>query len=367
MSVTPVPEVDAPESRADTSTWLANGITSTDNVIALMMRKGGAGKTTLTLLLLDALARMGLRVLAVDLDPQGNTSIGLGHKVQLEVTGHTKLGNKPIMTPTEPTVLEVIEADTAGVADDAIQTVDWGYDLNEPFHRGGPLFPGRIGAIGVIPSYRALEVSAATWRPNDLEKLATALLLPAEQSGIAPNARWDVVLIDTPPGGSLISIQAAKAAYHALLVTQAQRFGVEAIPETLMLVDDIRDSYRHEELNVLGLVFNEYTDRSQTQRNLMAQVDAEQQKQNSEFEVEVWKGRVPNYTVVDKSQNAEAPLSAFLTSGADRDSARKVCQVAEGVAIQLLEGIRHPLAAEVKQAWKQAWPANLRMPIVAEV
>ncbi|MEU7942507.1 ParA family protein [Microbispora bryophytorum] len=367
MSVIPVPEAALPEGHADTSTWLAHDIKSVANVVALMMRKGGAGKTTLTLLLADALARFGLHVLVVDLDPQGNSSIGLGHKVVLEQTGETKLGKKPIMTPTEPTVLEVIEADTEGVADDAIQIVDWGYDLDEPFHRGGPLFPGRVGRIGVIPSYRALEVTAATWRPNDLEKLANALLLPSEKGGIAPNAKWDVVLIDTPPGGSLISIMAAKAAYRALLVTQAQRFGVEAIPETLLLVDDIRESYKHDELDVLGLVFNEYTERSQTQRHLMAEVNAEQQREGSPYEVDVWKGRVPNYTVVDKSQNAEAPLSAFLTSSADREPARKVCQVAEGVAIQLLEAIGHPRAGEVKQAWKQAWPADLRMPIIREV
>ncbi|WP_219518838.1 ParA family protein [Nonomuraea ceibae] len=353
------------------SAWQQHHTTAVANVVALMMRKGGAGKTTLTLLLADALVRFGLRVLIIDLDPQGNSSIGVGKKVQLEeVPSLNKLGGKPAKRPTEPTVLEVIEADIAGVAEDAIQLVDWGYDADEAFPRGGPLRTGQIGTLGIITAYHALETEAATWRPGDLEKLATALLLPTEDSGdVAPNVKWDVVLIDTPPGGSLISIQAAKAAYHALLVTQAQRFGVEAIPDTLLLVQEVKDSYKHEDLDVLGLVFNEYTERSQTQGQLMAQVEEAQSNNDPDYDVPVWKGRLPNYTVVDKSQAAETPLSAYLASGArgERDTARKVCQVAEAVALQLLAGIRHPHADELKALWKQAWPTHQRSSVIEEV
>ncbi|MGI5292895.1 ParA family protein [Nonomuraea polychroma] len=356
----------APETTL--SAWQQLQIAAVANVVALMMRKGGAGKTSLTLLLADALARFGLRVLVIDLDPQGNASIGLGHKVQLEeAPSKTRLGSRPAMQPTEPTVLEVIDADTAGIIDEAIQIVDWGYNPEDLFTRGGPLRPGKIGTIGVVPSYHGLETSAAAWRPADLEKLATALLLPAETGGVAPNATWDVVLIDTPPGGSLISIQAAKAAYHALFVTQAQRFGVEAIPDTLLLVQEVKHGYKHDDLDVMGLVFNEYTERSVTQRNLLSQVETAQQQGIPDFDVAVWKGRLPNLTVVDKSQDAEAPVSAFLGSSSDREPARRVCQVAEAVAIQLLEAIEHPEAAELKALWKKAWPENQRTDVVAEV
>ncbi|MDP9850347.1 ParA family protein [Streptosporangium lutulentum] len=337
------------------------------NVIALMMRKGGAGKTTLTLLLADALARFGLRVLVIDLDPQGNASIGLGKKVQLETSGTTRLGGKAIMTPTTPTVIEVIDADADGIASEAIQIVDWGYAPEDAFYRGGPLFPGKIGTIGLISCYRALEIQAQSWRPSDLERLAKAVLLPSEPGGTPPNHEWDVVLVDTPPGGSLISVQAAMAAHHALLVTQAQRFGVEAIPETLLLVEDVRESYRRDELEVIGLVFNEYVDRSNTQQNLIAQVRDAQEHHAEGYDVPLLKGRLPGYTVVDKSQNAEAPLSAYLGSSSDRETARRVSQVAEGIAIQVIEAINHPQAAEIRAAWKTAWPESMRTPILEEV
>lgn len=363
MSAIPA-EVD---TQSTPSAWLRDGTTTMANVIALMMRKGGAGKTTLTLLLADAIARFGLKVLVIDLDPQGNASIGLGHKVQLVETGTTRLGAKPVKEPTFPTVLEVIDADAEGVAEEAIQIVDWGYDPDEAFHRGGPLAQGEVGTVGLISCYHALETAAASWKPGELERLAKALLLPSEPGGIAPNCEWDVVLIDTPPGGSLISIQAAKAAYRALFVTQAQRFGVEAIPDTLLLLRDVKESYRHEDLDVLGLIFNEFTERSVTQQHLMSQVQAAQEAGEESFNVPVWKGRLPNYTVVDKSQNAEAPVSAYLASGGDREPARKVCQVSEAVALQLLAAIDHPQAGALKQAWKNAWPEDLRTPIVKEL
>ncbi|WP_189239922.1 ParA family protein [Planomonospora parontospora] len=333
------------------------------NVIALMMRKGGAGKTTLLLLLADALARFGLRVLVVDLDPQGNASIGLGHKVELVETGTTRLGAKPILTPTVPTVVDVIEADEEGVATQAIQIVDWGYDSEEAFHLGGPLFPNKIGTIGLISCYRALETAATAWKPSELERLAKALLIPAETGEPAPNCEWDVVLIDTPPGGSLISVQAAMAAHRALFVTQAEKFGVEAIPETLLLVGDVKDNYRHDELDVLGLVFNEYVDRSITQRTLITQVEENRNQGIAGFGIPVLDGRLPNYTVVGKSQNAEAPLSAYLAAN-ERETAQKVCQNAEVIALQMLKKIEHPETSKIKAAWSKAWPEAMRTPII---
>lgn len=57
------------------SEWMRRGVTTMKNVVAMMMRKGGAGKTTKTLLIADALSRFGLNVLVIDMDPQGNASL----------------------------------------------------------------------------------------------------------------------------------------------------------------------------------------------------------------------------------------------------------------------------------------------------
>jgi len=354
---------------AVTSEWQRQQITAAANVIVVLMRKGGAGKTTMTLLLADALARFGLSVLVIDMDPQGNSSIGLGREVQLIEVGKTRIGSKPIKAPADNTVCEVIESGEPGVADEAIALAspDWTCAPDDPFTRGGPLFPGRPGLIGVIPAYKKLEIDAHTWTPKDLERLATTLLLPATPGGVPPHRRWDVVLMDTPPGGSLISVQAAKAAYKVLFVSQPEKFGAKAIPETMELVEDIRDHYHHDDLDVIGLVLNEFVQQDRrTQRNITSQLLQAHRDQVPLYGAPLW-GRIPDYTVVSDSQDSEAPVSAFLAFSASRETARRVCQAAEAHAIRLLDAIGHPQASEIKKAWRTAWPEQLRTPAIAEV
>jgi chromosome partitioning protein len=329
------------------------------NVVVTLMRKGGAGKTTLILLLADALARFGLSVLVVDMDPQGNASIGLGREVRLIETGRTRIGNKPIMTPVANTISEVIDsgAEGPGGADYAIAPAsdNWTYEPGEPFTRGGPLFRGRPGIVGVVPAYKKLETDAHGWAQGDLEHLRIALLEP-EDGGTAPHRRWDVVLIDTPPGGSLISVHAAKAAHHALFVSPPAKFGAKAIPETMELVQDIRDRYYHPDLNVIGLILNEFVvnQNRKTQGNITAQLEQAHRDHVPLYDAPLW-GRIPDYTVVSDAQDAEAPLSAFLALSVNR-TARSVCQAAEEHAIRLLHAIGHPRAAEITAAWQGAWP-----------
>ena len=352
---------------AVTSEWLRLGIDDAGNVVVILMRKGGAGKTTEVLLLADALARLGLSVLVVDMDPQGNSSIGLDREVQLVEAGHTRIGGKARFEPQDNTVCEVIESGERGVADEAIMLVDWGYEAGERFDRGGPLFPGRIGPIGVIPCYRRLESLYPTWKPKDLDRLATSLLLPSEPGLVAPNRRWDVVLIDTPPGGSLIAVQAAKAATSALFVTAPATFGAKAVPETMELVQDIKTSYDHPDLDVIGLIINEYVpQRRRTQSGIITQLDEAYRRGVPEFGAPLWPARIPYYTVIQDSPDSHAPVSAFLGVTASRTPARKVCQAAEANAVQLLHAIKHPRAAEVHRAWAAAWPPEHRADFIRE-
>lgn len=57
-------------------------------VLAVAGQKGGTGKTTVVLALADAWARAGRKVLAVDLDPQGNLALGLGWAARSDEQGH---------------------------------------------------------------------------------------------------------------------------------------------------------------------------------------------------------------------------------------------------------------------------------------
>jgi cellulose biosynthesis protein BcsQ len=341
------------------SEWMRRGITTMKNVVSVMMRKGGAGKTTKVLLLADALARFGLNVLVIDMDPQGNASTGLGRKVNM-VPVEARIGKSALDEPDVLTVIEVINSGEEGVADEAIliiDTVGWQYDMDAPFHRGGPLRPGKIGTIGLIPAYSALEDLPASWKPADFERLAHTLLLPAEPGGTPPSHRWDVVLIDTAIARAL-GVQAAKAAFYALFVTNAEKFGVDAIPETMRLIKDVRENYYHDGIDVMGLVWNAYAPRQTTARALTQDAAEANEAGVEHWEAPIWPYEIPKYTVVSDSQDMAAPVSAFLSTAEKREPASKVCQVAEATALRVLDTMGHPLASELRAAWRQAWPVK---------
>lgn len=353
------------------SAWLRAGFTEVYNTVVVMMRKGGAGKTTLTLLIADALARFGLNVLVAEVDPQGDASTALGNEVELERVGTTRIGGTPIYQPTVNTMVEVMESGAPGVIEEAILRVDWGYDPDAPFVRGGPLFPGKVGVIGLVPAYEQLETTVESWTPADFDKLAITLLRPApDGDGTPPNARWDVVLFDTPHGAAGFSYLAGNAAEYALLVTQPEKFGAKALPKTVGMVKYLREQYKQDRIKIMGLVLNEFVDRSSTHQQVTEDITTAHETEVENFDIPMWPVKIPNRTVVGKSQDAEAPLSAFLgpgTARSDRDGAAKVCQAGEAAAVLLLEQMGHPDAKRIKAAWAEAWPKNMRTDIVNEV
>jgi hypothetical protein len=149
-------------------------------------------------------------------------------------------------------------------------------------------------------------------------------------------------------------------------VTAAAAFGIGAIPKTMALVNDIRVNYHHDDLDVAGVVLNEGTTQERkTQRALTQQLRAAQQ--SGDLVAPLWPGRIPDYVVIPDSHAASEPVSAFLALSESRPKATKVCQVSEAIAIQLLDVIRHPQAPAIKRAWREAWPVDIRLPVVGEV
>lgn len=360
------------------------------NTVALVIRKGGAGKTTKLALLADALSRMGLNVLVIDTDPQGNTSDAFGCEVQLVPDGTDRLTGKPKLTPDRFTVGDVIASAEPGVAGRAIQPAKWN-DMRLPdaaWDRGGPL-DGHYGVVGIIPCFESIENDAMTWTPADLYNLRTTLAT-APAGEVPPNVRWDVVLIDTPPGGTNIGRQACLAAHHCLLVTNAEPFGMKAVPKTLTFIDDIRFNYQHPSFSAIGLVLNEFIPTSVENKEQIAgfeelqalgraasgtQTDAPGAAQTGEeapapnreevppevlrlAEIMEWPARMANRTVVPRSQSYQAPMSRLLAMSDNREAATVLCQASELNALRLLDEIGHPRAAEIRALWSTKWPTK---------
>jgi chromosome partitioning protein len=171
--------------------------------IAVLSQKGGTGKTTTVRTLADVLRRRGMRVLAIDLDPQGNLSDYFD-----------------VPPEAEPTIGDVLMGRAA---------------LADAQHDG------------VVPANLTLaeaELSLAGRMGRELT-LRRALTKVADD--------WDMVLVDCPPSLGLLTVNALVAADHALLTAEAQYFALQGVEQALEVIELARDSL-NPELSWIGVV-----------------------------------------------------------------------------------------------------------------
>ncbi len=173
--------------------------------IAVLSQKGGTGKTTAVRTVTDVMRRAGLRVLAVDLDPQGNLS--------------DYLDVDPDISPTIGDVL----AGRAGA--------------REAVH--GDIIPANLGLAEA-----ELMLSGKMGRELTLKRA-----LREVRDG------YDLILVDCPPALGLLTVNALVAADYALLSAQAQYFALQGVEQALEVIELARDSL-NPELQWLGVLLN---------------------------------------------------------------------------------------------------------------
>jgi len=173
--------------------------------IAVLSQKGGTGKTTTVRTLTDAFRRSGLRVLAVDLDPQGN----LSDYFDLD----------PEASPTIGDVLAGRASAREAVHDDVIPA-------NLSLAEAELMLAGKMG--------RELTLRRALTGVQD---------------------EYDIILIDCPPALGLLSVNALVAADYALLSSEAQYFALQGVEQALEVIELAREGL-NPDLQWLGVVFN---------------------------------------------------------------------------------------------------------------
>ena len=179
--------------------------------VAVIAGKGGVGKTTTVINLGAGLAALGRRVLLVDCDPQGNLTSGLG----LDPYARRR------------TVADVIVGRCAAV--DAILETET---------------PG-LHLIPAHPDLSAVE-SELPARVNAELRLRNAL-----REGL--DARYDIVLFDTPPNFGFHTISALGAARSALVPLQMSAFALRGLKEVIRVIAAAR-RHLNPELELLGVV-----------------------------------------------------------------------------------------------------------------
>jgi len=194
-------------------------------IIAIANQKGGVGKTTTTINLSASLAELGKKVLVIDMDPQGNTTSGLGvDKNNVENTVYELILNE--CSVNECIIKDVIEN------------------------------------VSVIPSN--VNLAAAEIELIGVEK-KKEYILRNEIDWIKD--KYDYVFIDCPPSLSLLTVNAMTTANSVLVPIQCEYYALEGLSQLIHTINLVKERL-NPRLSMEGVVFTMYDSRT----NLSAQV-----------------------------------------------------------------------------------------------
>jgi chromosome partitioning protein len=208
---------------------------ATRRIITVANQKGGVGKTTTTVNLAVALALHGMRVLVIDLDPQGNASTGLG-------VPHTS---------GTPSVYEVL-IDQVPIAD-VVQPADGVPRLS--------CVPATIDLAGA-----EIELVSVVARESRLQRAIAAYC-------DGPGRDVDYVLVDCPPSLGLLTVNAMVATSELLIPIQCEYYALEGLGQLLKNVELVR-AHLNPVLHVSTILLTMYDARTRLAEQVAEEVRA---------------------------------------------------------------------------------------------
>ncbi|HEX5768833.1 MAG TPA: ParA family protein [Burkholderiales bacterium] len=248
-------------------------------VLAVVNQKGGVGKTTTTVNLAAALSQAGRRVLLVDMDPQGNATMGSGidKRTLARTVYHALLGL----------------GELAGIR---VRAERGGYDL--------------------VPANR--DLAGAEVELVELPARETRLKSALERVA----ADYEYILIDCPPSLSLLTVNALAAADQVLIPMQCEYYALEGLSDLVGTIKRVRANL-NPALDIAGLLRTMYDPRN----TLSQQVSSELE---SHFGDKVFRTLVPRNVRL-----AEAP--SYGVPGVLWDPGSKGAQAYIALASELLQ------------------------------
>lgn len=254
-------------------------------VICITNQKGGVGKTTTAVNLCYYFAKAGKRTLLIDFDPQGNATSGLG----IEKDGQTALG----VTMTE------VVLGQATMAQAIQQTKYKNFDL-------APTTPELANA--------EVEITGMT---RKFVRLRDAV------RSVAVN--YDLIIIDSPPSLSLLTVNGMIASDYLLLPVQTEFYALEGVAQLLESMKLVMKG-ANPRLRLLGVVATMYDKRT----SLSTQVFSEIEKY---FKKLTFRTTIPRNVRVAEAPSHGVPVGAY-------DKFSKGAKAYKDLAAEILERIK---------------------------
>lgn len=240
-------------------------------IIAIANQKGGVGKTTTAINLSSCLAAEKKRVLTIDMDPQGNTTSGLGvEKTELDTTIYDVL---------------IGECD--------IETC---------------LIKNVFNYLDLVPSNMSL--SGAEIELIGIEKKEYILKLQVER--VLSN--YDYTIIDCPPSLSMLTVNALTTANTVLVPIQCEFYALEGLSQLIYTINLVKKRL-NPKLEIEGVVFTMYDART----NLSLQV-VENVKDNLEHTI--YKTIIPRNIRLAEAPSYGMPINEYDPKSAGAESYR---------------------------------------------
>jgi chromosome partitioning protein len=230
-------------------------------VVAIANQKGGVGKSTTAINLGAGLALQGESVLIIDLDPQGNTSSGLGiDRAAIELSTYE------LLVDDETDIADVVE-------------------------------PTSVRNLHVVPA--TIELAGAEIELVSLfsreQRLKTALI---EALG-----DYDFVLIDCPPSLGLLTINGLTAANEVLIPIQCEYYALEGVSQLTRNIGLVKQNI-NPQLEVEGVVLTMFDGRTTLSSDVAAQV-------REHFPDQTYKTVIPRTVRLSEAPSYGEPIEAY--------------------------------------------------------